>query len=42
MNAPATLTAVRPESVAAEWVTLDPLAQCEAFRRRLADRVCIG
>jgi acetylornithine deacetylase len=25
-----------------EWVTLDQLAQCEAFMRRLADRVCIA
>jgi acetylornithine deacetylase/succinyl-diaminopimelate desuccinylase-like protein len=23
-----------------EWVTADPLARCEAFMRRLADRVC--
>ncbi len=25
-----------------EWVTLDQLAQCEAFMRRLADRVCVA
>lgn len=25
-----------------EWVSLDQLARCEAFMRRLADRVCIG
>ena len=25
-----------------EWVAVDQLAQCEAFMRRLADRVCIG
>jgi len=25
-----------------EWVTLDQLAQCEAFMRRLADRVCLA
>jgi acetylornithine deacetylase len=24
-----------------EWVTLDQLARCEAFMRRLADRVCV-
>ena len=24
-----------------EWVTLDQLRQCEAFMRRLADRVCV-
>ena len=24
-----------------EWVTLEQLAQCEAFMRRLADRVCV-
>ncbi len=25
-----------------EWVALDQLAQCEAFMRRLADRVCVA
>jgi acetylornithine deacetylase len=25
-----------------EWVTLEQLAQCEAFMRRLADRVCVA
>ena len=25
-----------------EWVSVDQLARCEAFMRRLADRVCIG
>ncbi len=25
-----------------EWVTLDQLAKCEAFMRRLADRVCVA
>jgi acetylornithine deacetylase len=25
-----------------EWVSLAQLAQCEAFMRRLADRVCLG
>jgi acetylornithine deacetylase len=25
-----------------EWVTLEQLAQCEAFMRRLADRICVG
>jgi len=25
-----------------EWVALDQLARCEAFMRRLADRVCVG
>jgi acetylornithine deacetylase len=25
-----------------EWVALDQLAQCEAFMRRFADRVCVG
>jgi acetylornithine deacetylase len=24
-----------------EWVSLDQLARCEAFMRRLADRVCV-
>jgi acetylornithine deacetylase len=25
-----------------EWVSIDQLARCEAFMRRLADRVCVG
>jgi acetylornithine deacetylase len=25
-----------------EWVTLEQLAWCERFMRRLADRVCVG
>jgi acetylornithine deacetylase/succinyl-diaminopimelate desuccinylase-like protein len=50
MNAPATPTSVRPDDRAGaapahqpnEWVTLDQLAQCEAFMRRLADRMCVA
>jgi len=25
-----------------EWVSVDQLARCEAFMRRLADRVCVA
>ncbi len=25
-----------------EWVTFDPLAQCEAFMRRRAGRICVS
>jgi hypothetical protein len=47
MNAPATLTLDDPDAFIADVIAfaqrfLDQLVRCEAFMRRLADRVCVA